>query len=100
MYYRYTVRRYFNHQKQLSIWKAIQPPLTDSHGLDVVYPEPTKMLNTISLNGRTLFELPGNCVKRIGTAPHFRQSFRNIFLHSAESGAFSKVLVDTARILW
>ena len=30
----------------------------------------------------------------------FCQSFGNIFLHSAESGLFSKVLVDTARILW
>ena len=30
----------------------------------------------------------------------FCQSFWYIFLHSAENSLFSKVLVDTARILW
>ena len=41
-------------------------------------------------------------VKRAGTVQPslFLPKLRNIFLHPAESGLFSKVLVDTARILW
>ena len=34
-------------QSQLSTGKATQSPLTDSHGMDVVYHEPTKMSNAI-----------------------------------------------------